>query len=85
MVVANVDIWGRFVGAVLWNQQSGVASFEYDPAFLRSSWDIAPLSMPISDAGYGRIFRFPDLQSITYYGLPGLLVVKYKSWGLAYK
>ncbi len=73
MVVANVDIWGKFVGAVLWDQQSGIASFEYNPAFLRNKWDIAPLSMPIADAGNGRIFRFPDLPAKTYYGLPGLL------------
>jgi len=73
MVVANVDIWGKFVGAVLWDQQSGVASFEYDPSFLRNDWNISPLTMPIAEAGNGRIFRFPDLPVKTYYGLPGLL------------
>ncbi|MEI8045855.1 MAG: type II toxin-antitoxin system HipA family toxin [Bacteroidota bacterium] len=73
MVVANVDIWGKFVGAVLWDQQSGIASFEYNPAFLRNKWDIAPLSMPLSEASNGKIFRFSDLPAKTYYGLPGLL------------
>jgi serine/threonine-protein kinase HipA len=73
MVVANVDIWGKFVGAVLWDQQSGIASFEYDPAFLRNNWDISPLTMPFSEASNGKIFRFPELPAITYYGLPGLL------------
>jgi serine/threonine-protein kinase HipA len=73
MVVANVDIWGKFVGAVLWDQQSGIASFEYDPSFLRNNWDISPLTMPISEASNGKIFRFPELPEKTYYGLPGLL------------
>jgi serine/threonine-protein kinase HipA len=73
MVVANVDIWGKFVGAVLWDQQSGIASFEYDPAFLRNNWNISPLSMPLSEASNGKIFRFSDLPAKTYYGLPGLL------------
>ena len=73
MVVANVDIWGKFVGAVLWDQQSGIASFEYDPSFLRNNWDISPLTMPISEASNGKIFRFPVLPEKTYYGLPGLL------------
>jgi serine/threonine-protein kinase HipA len=73
MVVANVDIWGKFVGAVLWDQQSGIASFEYDPSFLRNNWDVSPLTMPISEASNGKIFRFPELPEKTYYGLPGLL------------
>jgi len=73
MVVANVDIWGKFVGAVLWDQQSGFASFEYDPTFIRNNWDISPLTMPLSEASNGKIFRFPELPEKTYYGLPGLL------------
>ena len=73
MVVANVNIWGKFVGAVLWDQQSGIASFEYDPSFLRNNWDISPLTMPISEASNGKIFRFPELPEKTYYGFPGLL------------
>jgi serine/threonine-protein kinase HipA len=73
MVVANVDIWGKFAGAVLWDQQSGIASFEYDPSFLRNNWDISPLTMPLSEASNGKIFRFPELPEKTYYGLPGLL------------
>lgn len=73
MVVANVDIWGKFVGAVLWDQQSGIASFEYDPTFLRNNWDISPFTMSLSEASNGKIFRFPKLPEKTYYGLPGLL------------
>jgi serine/threonine-protein kinase HipA len=73
MVVAKVDIWGTIAGAVLWDEPSGLASFEFDPGFLQNNLDIAPLTMPISEARIGRIFRFPELSSKTYYGLPGLL------------
>jgi len=50
VVVANIDLWGHFVGAVLLDKSTGVASLEFDPAFLRNSLDIAPLTMPLSEA-----------------------------------
>ncbi|MFA5815754.1 MAG: type II toxin-antitoxin system HipA family toxin [Bacteroidales bacterium] len=73
VTVANVDLWGKSVGAVLWNPDSGVASFQFEPGFLRNDWDIAPLTMPVNEARQGRIFNFPGLPVETYYGLPGLL------------
>ena len=73
MVVAEVKIWDKYVGAVLWDVRTGVASFEFEPGFSRNNWDIAPLTMPLSDAFTGRKFNYPDLPANTYYGLPGLL------------
>lgn len=73
VVVANINLWDTYVGAVLWDPASGVASFEYEPGFLRKAWDIAPLTMPLSEAGSGRVFSFPGLPVETYRGLPGLL------------
>jgi len=67
--VATVQLWGRRVGAVAWNEDQGFAAFEYDPFFVRSELEIAPLTMPL---GAG-IFSFPELNNKTYYGLPGLL------------
>ena len=74
VVVANIDLWGHFVGAVLLDQSTKVASFEFDPGFFRNNWDIAPLTMPLSESRQGRIFSFPGLPAETYDGLPGLLV-----------
>ncbi len=72
--VAEVRIWGEFVGAVAWNADSGYASFEYDRGFLKRGYDLAPLTMPIRRALDGHtIFEFPDLRFITYSGLPGML------------
>jgi len=73
MVVANVMLWDKLVGAVLWNDASGFASFEMDSAFAKSGLDLAPLTMPLSNAGNGTIFQFPSLPRETYQGLPGLL------------
>lgn len=65
--VAEVRLWEHTVGAVLW--RNGAASFEYDPAFLRTGWSIAPLHLPLRSG----TFVFPELNRQTYQGLPGLL------------
>jgi serine/threonine-protein kinase HipA len=70
---AFISLWGERVGAIAWNVDTGIADFEYEPAFIRSGLDIAPLKMPISGAN-GRIYSFPELRANqTFKGLPGLL------------
>ncbi len=77
MNTAFVKIWGELVGAVSWDEKTGLASFEYDPKFKKLHWDLAPLKIPISSAN--KIFTFPELRSSknavydTFKGLPGLL------------
>jgi serine/threonine-protein kinase HipA len=73
VVVANVYLWESYVGAVLWDQVSGMSSFQFDPGFMRHSWDIAPITMPLPEVNQGRIYSFPGIPAETYYGLPGLL------------
>jgi len=67
--VATVRLWGRDVGAVAWNTDRGIGTFEYEPAFVRQGLDIAPLTMPLR-AG---VFSFAALNRDTFHGLPGLL------------
>jgi len=70
---AYVNLWNERIGAVAWNSESGLGSFEYEPAFLRRNLDIAPIRMPIAGAR-GRTFVFSELRdSKTFKGLPGLL------------
>lgn len=75
--VAEIKIWGTLVGAVRWDTQQQLASFQYSPDFLKKQWDIAPIKMPIADGS--RIFEFPQLRKgkndtvDTFKGLPGLL------------
>ena len=67
--VAEVKLWGSTIGAVALAPDREVASFEYDPAFVRSGIEVSPLTMPLSK----RIYAFPELSRTTFHGLPGLL------------
>ena len=58
--VAEVHIWGELVGAVSWNPQQTLASFEFDPKFLNNGWDLSPIKMPIANGS--RIYRFTELR-----------------------
>ena len=71
--VARVFLWEIYVGAVVWDQTNGIASFEFDPGFFRYSWNIAPLTMPLSESREGRVYSFPGIPAETFKGLPGLL------------
>lgn len=77
MNVAEVKIWGKLVGAVAWDTETGFATFEYDPKFKQFKWDLAPLKMPLSDNR--NLFSFPELRKDrnseydTFKGLPGML------------
>lgn len=74
---AYVNIWGTLAGAVRWDAERQLASFQYDKSFLKKNWDIAPIIMPVSNGN--RIYSFPDLRQSkhmsddTFNGLPGLL------------
>lgn len=68
--VANIKLWGEYVGAVLWDEQRGCALFEFDKSFIAKGLDISPINMPITNA---RIFYFGNLSEDTFKGLPGLL------------
>ena len=70
---ANIKIWNKQVGAVAWNASTGLGSFEFEPSFLNSHWDLSPIIMPLAEAR-NRIFSFSELRnSDAFKGLPGLL------------
>ena len=73
ITTAFIHLWNKRVGAIAWDANNRLASFEYDPAFLNHHWNIAPLTMPIQGA-FGKIFSFPELRgTATFKGLPGML------------
>jgi serine/threonine-protein kinase HipA len=67
--IAEVRLWETRIGAVSLEETGGVAAFQYDPDFLKSGIEVAPLTMPLSS----RIYRFPELTPVSFHGLPGLL------------
>jgi serine/threonine-protein kinase HipA len=69
MTVAEVQLWGRTIGAVSLEEGGSTAAFQYDPAFAQSGIQISPITMPLSD----RVYVFPELPQRTFHGLPGLL------------
>lgn len=69
MSEAWVELWGKKIGVVSWNDAKEAAEFEYTPEFRKSGIQVSPFTMPLSD----RIYAFPKLHPETFYGLPGLL------------
>lgn len=70
---AYINIWSERAGAVAWDSNSGIATFEYSNSFIANKLDLAPITMSVRGAE-NKIFSFPQLaKSETYHGLPGLL------------
>ena len=67
--VAEVRLWGRRIGAVSLEDGADIAAFAYDPAFIESGIQVAPLMMPLGP----QVFSFPDLNQRSFHGLPGML------------
>lgn len=71
ITTAFIHLWDIRIGAIAWDSETGIGSFEFEKKFLEKGLDISPVKMPISSA---RIFSFPELRnSQTFKGLPGLL------------
>ena len=68
-MMAEVQLWGRTIGAVSMDDGQDYAAFQYDPEFAGSGIEISPLVMPLSE----RVYAFPELPRNTFHGLPGLL------------
>ncbi len=70
---ALVKMWGQLIGAISWDDNTGIGSFEYEPEFIKNRLDPAPIIMPTENAE-GNIFSFPSLRdNATFKGVPGLL------------
>lgn len=70
VTTVNVYLWEEYVGAALWDETRGYASFEFDASFLKKGWDVSPIHMSVDEP---RIFAFPALARTSFHGLPGLL------------
>ena len=68
-MIAEVQLWGRTIGAVALDERREGAEFQYDPDFVRSGIEISPLMMPLAK----KVYSFPELAPGTFHDLPGLL------------
>src|SRR5690606_34974306 len=69
--VVEVRAWGKRVGAVAREPTRNYYAFSYDPAWVQTGVELAPLHMPLAQAS--QPFLFTDLPEATYKRLPALL------------
>jgi serine/threonine-protein kinase HipA len=67
----EIRIWGKIVGAVALDPKLGYYVFEYEPRFVTSNIELAPLTMPLERAR--EPFVFTDLPELTFKRLPAML------------
>ena len=70
MTTATVKLWGTIVGYIAMDSDERFARFEYDPEFVKSGVEPAPLMMPVKAR---QIYQFPDIHPRSFHGMPGLL------------
>ncbi len=71
--LAEVWLWNKLVGALVWEPENATATFEYTPEWAQTGVQISPLHMPSQPPARikkPQIFRFPSLNYDTYKGLP---------------
>lgn len=71
-LIVDVNIWGRNVGSLIWDDYKNVANFEYNEKFLNSKLDISPIVMPLKGSP-GIVYQFLGNRNNTFHGLPGLI------------
>jgi len=80
MTVAAVMLWGSRIAAVSIADGARYAAFQYDPEFVRSGIQIAPVRMPLREQPY----RFAGLPHDAFNGLSGMLADSLPDrWGTA--
>ena len=64
--LARVVLWGTTVGAISYDQSTGLCAFQYEPSWIKTGIEISPIRLPLSS----QIYQFPALSKETYKGLP---------------
>lgn len=71
MKAVKVFIWNQLAGVVALDPTLGYYVFSYEPEFVKTGIELAPLQMPLRESN--QPFVFTDLPTITYKKLPALL------------
>lgn len=70
ITLAEIHLWGSLVGYVSRDDETGLASFEYDQEFVDNApVEVSPIKIPRKKG----IHSFPELAKGTFHGLPGFL------------
>lgn len=69
--VVEVRCWDLLVGAIALDPNSGFYAFEYEPSWVATGTQLAPISMPTAEADGP--FVFPTLPVGTYSRLPAMI------------
>lgn len=69
VITSEVRMWGSPVGALVYDTDRQLGSFEYFPGWVKNGVDIAPIHMPIAAK---KIYAYPSLNEATYKGLPAV-------------
>lgn len=69
MEVIRVKYKEHNVGALSFNTETGIGSFEYDPTFVKTGIELSPIKMPLSK----KVYSFPETDHETFKGLPGMI------------
>ena len=67
--VVSVKYKEHDVGAVSFNTQTGIGSFEFEPRFIKTGIELSPIKMPLSR----KIYSFPEADPVAFNGLPGMI------------
>lgn len=68
--IALVNLYGRAVGTLQWDNSRQIALFEYADSFIGQGLEPSPILMPVRA---GRIYSFSDIGHDTFKGLPGMI------------
>lgn len=68
-MIAQIYLWGLYVGALNWDEASLVGEFEFSPEFVATGLEISPIHMP---ARVGYTYAFTNLNRETYKALPAI-------------
>jgi len=69
MDVVSVKYREGDVGAVSFNTETGIGSFEFEPRFIETGIELSPIKMPLSR----KIYSFPEIDDAAFKGLPGMI------------
>ena len=68
-MIAQIYLWGLYVGALNWDETTQVGEFEFSPEFVSTGLEISPIHMP-ARAEY--TYAFTNLNRETYKALPAI-------------